>query len=299
MTFAFVLALLVAAPPLSFGERVEGTRAAEGARYAFVIGATRPFDEAYPRSVFEKKVKREQAEERVLSSQFGIQVTAALLSAEYERIEKETRAPDQWEAIKKALGGSRAETEEVVCRPILVDRVLRARFAFDQKIHAAEHRRARLARDAFLAGSTPTGTKLLRLSRRGKAAAGTDEMLALARVDATGPKILPPAGPEPKEDQPLTPDPEMAKVLEKELRAKGDVTTILEERNRFSVFRLVTSDAGEWLVEAVQVSKRDFDRWLDAAVKVARPRAGRTLQQGSGSPRAPGSTHEQYVWFRR
>jgi hypothetical protein len=44
MTFAFVLALLVAAPPLSFGERVEGTRAAEGARYAFVIGATRPFD---------------------------------------------------------------------------------------------------------------------------------------------------------------------------------------------------------------------------------------------------------------
>jgi hypothetical protein len=151
-----------------------------------------------------------------------------------------------------------------------VDRVLRARFAFDQKIHAAEHQTARLAREAFLAGKTPTGTKLLRLSRRGEAATGTDELLARARADATGPRVLSPAGPEPKENQPLTPDPEMAKVLEKELRAKGDVTTILEERNRFSVFRLVTPDAGEWLVEAVQIPKRSFDRWLDAAVRTPR-----------------------------
>jgi hypothetical protein len=273
MTPAFALALLLAAPPLSFADRVEGARAVERARYTFVIGATRPFDEVYPRSVFEKKVRREVAEERVLSREFGMQVTAELLSAEYERIEKETRAPDQWEAIKKSLGGSRRKIEEVVCRPGLVDRVLRARFAFDQKIHAAEHRQARLARDAFLAGRTPTGTKLLHLSRRGEAPAGTDEMLARARADATGPKVLSPAGPESKEDQPLNPDPEMVKVLEKELRAKGDVTTILEERNRFSVFRLVSSDAGEWLVEAVQVPKRDFDRWLDAAVKTARPGA--------------------------
>jgi hypothetical protein len=271
MTPAFALALLLAAPPLSFGERVDGERAVEKARYAFVIGATKAFDEVYPRSVFEQKVQRELAEERVLSSQFGMQVTAELLSAEYERIEKESRAPDQWEAIKKALGGSRRKAEEVVCRAVLVDRFLRARFAFDQTIHAAGHRKARLARDAFLAGGTPTGTKLLRLSRRGDGTAGTDEMLARARTDATGPKVLPPARPEPKENQPLTPDPEMAKVLEKELRAKGDVTTILEERNLFSVFRLVTSDASEWHVEAVEIPKRGFDRWLDATVRTTRP----------------------------
>jgi hypothetical protein len=63
----------------------------------------------------------------------------------------------------------------------------------------------------------------------------------------------------------------MAKVLEKELRAKGDVTTILEERNLFSVFRLVTSDASEWHVEAVEIPKRGFDRWLDATVRTTRP----------------------------
>jgi hypothetical protein len=271
MTLAFAVALLVVGPPLSFADRVEGTRAVERARYAFVTGATRPFDEVYPRSVFEKKVKRELAEERVLSSHFGMQVTAELLSAEYARIENETRAPDQWEAIKRALGGSRRKAEEVVCRPGLVDRALRSRFAFDQKIHEAEHKEARLAREAFLAGKTPSGAKLLHISRRGESAPGTGEMLERARAGTTAPRILETSGPEPKKDEPFTLDPEMAKVLEKELRAKGDVTTILEERILFSVFRLVTSDAGEWLVEAVQIPKRDFDSWLDAEVKSAWP----------------------------
>jgi len=271
MTPAIALALLLAAPPPSLAERVEGARAVERARYTFVIGATRPFDEVYPRSAFEKKVERELAEERLLSRQFGMEVTRELLSAEYERIERETRAPDQWEAIKKALGGDRQRVDEVVCRPLLVDRVLRARFAFDPTIHTAEHQKARLAREAFLAGTTPGGAKLVRLSRRGEVTEGTDEMLARARAEATGPKVLSPAGAEQKEDRPLTLDPEMVTVLEKELKAKGDVTTILEERDRFSVFRLVRSDPGEWLVEAVEVPKRDFDRWLDEAVGTPTP----------------------------
>jgi len=63
----------------------------------------------------------------------------------------------------------------------------------------------------------------------------------------------------------------MVKVLERELKAKGDVTTILEERDRFSVFRLVRSDPGEWLVDGVQVPKCDLERWLDEAAKKPGP----------------------------
>ncbi len=270
ITSVFALSLILAAPPLSFSERVAGARAAEKARYAFVIGATKPFDEVYSRSVFEKKVRRELAEERVLSSRFGMQVTPELLSAEYERIEKETRAPDQWEAIKKALGDSRKKIEEIVCRPLLVDRVLRARFAFDPKIHEIEHQKVRAARDTFLAGQTPKGSSTIRLSRKAEPD-GTDELLAKARSEASGPKVLSPSEPGKNSDAPVPVDPEMAGVLENELKKKGDVTTILEERNRFSVFRLVTSDPGEWLVEAVQIPKRDFDRWLDGAVKATKP----------------------------
>jgi hypothetical protein len=260
---AAALSLLVAAaPPLPFAERVDGARAVERARYAFVLNATKLFDDVYPRSVFEQKVKRDAAEETVLHREFGVDVTRDLLAAEYDRIEKETRAPDQWDAMKKALGNDRGRVEQVVCRPLLVDRALRARFAFDPKIHAEEHQRARDARNAFLAGKTPAGAAQIRLSRRDQPAGSTDEMLASARADAAGPKLLSPADPNKPNDAPLPVDSEMATVLERELKAKGDVTTILEERDRFSVFRLVTSSADEWLVEGVRVPKRDFEKWL-------------------------------------
>jgi hypothetical protein len=261
---AAALSLLVAAaPPLPFSERVDGARAVERARYGFVLNSSKPFDDVYPRSVFERKVKREAAEEDVLRREFGMDVTRDLLAAEYDRIEKETRAPDQWEAMKKALGNERGRVEQVVCRPLLVDRALRARFAFDPKIHAKDHQKAREARSAFLAGKTPAGAKQLRLSRRSPQTGGTDELLAKARADAAGSKLLPPGDPGKPDDAPIAVDPEMATVLGRELRAKGDVTTILEERDRFSVFRLVTANADEWLVEGVRVPKRDFEGWME------------------------------------
>lgn len=257
---ASALAVVQAVSPLPFDERVAGERAVEKARYAFVIGATQPFDEVYPRSVFEKRVRRQLEEERVLTRAFGMSITPEILAKEYDRIEKETRAPEQWEAMK-AAAGSRRTIEEIYCRPLLVDRALRARFAFDPKIHAAQHEKARAARKAFLEGNPPAGAKILRLSWRVETAASTDELLQKARADAEGPRVLSAAEPRTKDDRPLPVDPEMVKVLEKELKSRGDVTTILEERDRFSVFRLVAADADEWLVESIQISKRDYDSW--------------------------------------
>ncbi len=65
--------------------RAEEERAVERARYQFVIGATRPFDEVYPRSLFEKRVARELAQERVLRRVFGLSVTRELLAEERVR----------------------------------------------------------------------------------------------------------------------------------------------------------------------------------------------------------------------
>lgn len=263
------LLVVAAAPPIPFAQRVDGERAVERARYVFVLNATKPFDEVYPRSVFEKKVRREAAEEKVLFKEFRMGVTPELLAGEYDRIEKETRAPDQWEAVKKVLGNDRRRIEQVVCRPLLVDRALRARFAFDQKIHAAEHQKARTAREEFLSGKVPAGVRTLRLSRKEDAGGGTDQMLEKARGEAAGPRLLTPGEPPKPGESAIPVDPEMAKILEKELKKKGDVTTILEERDRFSVFRLVAVDSSEWLVEAVQTPKRSFDSWLEA--KMGRP----------------------------
>jgi hypothetical protein len=59
--------------------------------------------------------------------------------------------------------------------------------------------------------------------------------------------------------------PELAAVLEKELRKPGDVTTVLEERDQFRVFRLLVATKETWKVEAVVYPKVDFDAWFTKA----------------------------------
>jgi hypothetical protein len=241
---------------------VEGERAVERARYRFTISATRPFDQVYPRSVFEKKVAREVAEERVLRKFFGVSVTPSVLAAEFDRIGRSTKAPDQWAAIKKALGDDRHRIEEVFCRPLLVERALRAKFEFDSRIHAIPHRRAREARSAFLSGKIPAGTMRLLLSRDLEVPATTAEMLERARAESSTPHAIAPPSEE-KEKAPHPAGPEIAAVLERELQKPGDVTTILEERDRFSVFRLKEKTEKTWTVDAVTLPKVDFNTWFE------------------------------------
>jgi len=250
--------------PLSVSARVDYERAVERTRYQFVIGNTKPFDEVYPRAVFEKRVQNELAEERVLRKAFGISVTPKLLEGEFQRIEKTTKAPEQWEAIKAALKNDRALIEEVFCRPLLVDRALRQKFAFDQKIHAGPHQKAREARAEFLAGRTPRGASVLQLRRAGETAPTTDELLGEAKKDSGLPRAIEPPAKE-LETGPVPIVPELAAVLGKELRKPGDVTTVLEERDQFRVFRLVAVTKEAWKVDAVVYPKVDFDAWFAKA----------------------------------
>lgn len=243
---------------LSAEARVEAARAVERARYAFVLGARRPFDEAYPRAVFEARVAREIKEERVLERVFGLSMTPELLAGEYERIERSTKAPEQWEAVKRALGGDRRMIEEVFCRPLLVGRTLRLRFAFDPAIHAAPHGEAREARARLLRGEPVEGVKIVTLSR-GPVLEGTEAMLEDAKARAAGPQLIE-AQPPPEGPQAL--DPEAAQVLEQQLKRPGDVSTILSERDRFSVYRLIEARQEAWVVEAIVFPKVDFEAWF-------------------------------------
>ena len=250
--------------------RVDHERAVERTRYQFVIGNTKPFEEAYPRSVFEKRVAREIEEERVLKRVFGLAVTPELLAQELDRIEKSTKAPDQWKAIKDTLKNDRRLIEEVFCRPLLVDRALRSRFAFDRGIHAGPHQKARQARAAFQAGETVPDSKTLLARRGGETPPTTEELLGKAKAESSLPRVLsPPKSGAP--DAPVPLDPEVAAVLEKELKRPGDVTTILEERDQFEVFRLLAITGESWKLETVRFSKRDFDSWLEGKIRSSRP----------------------------
>lgn len=280
MSLACVLApllLLPAAPPspaaaasvplLPREERVEALRAVERARYTFTLEATKPFDEVHPRAGFEKQADRQALEEKVLLKSFAMAPTRKAMAAEYERIEKGSQAPEQWEAIKRALGNDRRKVEEIVCRQLLVSRALRARFEADLTLHAREHQKARDARAAFLAREVPAGARRMRLARGGSAPTSdpTREMLDQAKAQAQGPKVT---GGEKEKAEPkeaaVPVEPEKAAVLERELVKPGDVTTILAERDRFSVYRLIAADPSEWTVLAVEVPKRPFDSWFEA-----------------------------------
>lgn len=268
MIRAAILALLLSGGAgLSVEARVDGERAVERARYRFVIGATQPFDEVYPRSVFEKRVNREIAEERVLRKSFEMVITPQLLRQEFDRIEKDTKAPDQWKAIKAALGNDRRRIEEIFCRPLLVERALHVRFEFDQTVHAGPHQRAREARAEFLAGRKPAAASVIVLARGGRPAK-TEDILARAQRDAALPRVLEPPLKR-NSNAPVPVEPELAAVLQRELVKPGDVTTILEERDRFSVFRLIEKPKDSWRVEAVTFPKVDFDTWFEKVRRAA------------------------------
>ena len=273
MVGALLVLLVAAFPAVSLSQpavstletRVEQERAVERARHRFLLNATRPFDEAYPRAVFEERVRMQQRKEAALQRVFGVTLDASHLAEEYARIESSTRAPEQWRAIKEALANDRELIEEVVCRPLLVDRALRRKFDFDRGVQAEPHARARAARAQFLAGRTPV-TASRRLLLPTDEAVSVDALLSKARSESSGPRVLSAAPGHADAALPVTLA--MGAAFERELKEPGDTTTILEDRDTFQVMRLVAREGSAFRVDAVTVRKRNFEDWL---AEVPRP----------------------------
>lgn len=266
MTSAFVplLAILLSVP-LSFSDRLTTRVAVERMRYGFVLNAEKPFDQVYDRKYFESIVRKEIDQEKVLRRVFGVEVTSRMLENEYQRIEVTTRDEEQWQAIKSVMADRPALIQEIVCRPLVVQRLLREKFDLDRTIHAEPHAKAREIRAQFLAGTKVGLAKVVRLSRVAEGGAPTDEMLRKARAEAEGPRVLTGPGEREREDRILPIDVHLGNVLTRELRKPGDVTTVLEHRDRFEVMRLVQIHPEYWKVELVTIPKLDFDTWFERA----------------------------------
>jgi hypothetical protein len=257
-------ALVAASAGLPIGGRIDAEIAVERTRYSFVIGTTRPFDEIYPRSFFERRAERDRRAEEVLASAFRLSVTGLDLAREYDRIAGTTMAPEQWDAIQKALGNDRRLIEEIVCRPLVVDRVLRARFDLDPLIHAGPHAKARDARARWLQGRREPIGQPLSISRQPAIGMTTEALLSTAKARSTGPQPLSPA---PTERERVSAEPALLPVLETQLRRPGDVTTIVEDRQQFRVFRLIDATSENWRVDVVAFPKVGFESWFEKAAR--------------------------------
>jgi N-acetylneuraminic acid mutarotase len=109
---------------LTFEDRVKAQEAIERVYYAHQVGATKPFEEAVPRSVIERKVTTYLNESSALGTTWKTQVTAEMLRREVDRIARVTRLPDRLNELYAALHHDPDLIAECVARPAIVERLL-------------------------------------------------------------------------------------------------------------------------------------------------------------------------------
>ena len=114
---------------LTFEERVAGQEAIERVYYAHQIGATRPFREAVPREVVERKVQTYLQQSVALAEIWHAPVTVEMLQAEVLRIGSRTLFPSRLREIYTALGNDPFLVLECFVRPVLVERLARGAMA--------------------------------------------------------------------------------------------------------------------------------------------------------------------------
>jgi len=118
---------------LTFEERVEAQEAIERVYYSHQIGATKPFEEAVPRGVLERKVRRYLEESAALSEEWSTPITPSMLEAELQRIVRSTRYPDRLQEIFAALSNDTDLVHECFVRPALAARLLQSFVAGSQR----------------------------------------------------------------------------------------------------------------------------------------------------------------------
>ncbi len=242
---------------LSIEDRVDAQEAIDRVYYSHQIGARRPFEEAVPRALMEKKVRTYLKQSAALEIFWKTPVTDQALEKELERISSGSRFPERLEEIYNALGRDDLLIRECLARPVLVDRLSRNFFATDERIHSAARQEADDIRQRLLNGSLdPAGEhprrEVLELARarpkeqrdHGDPASG---MASLGQGD--GRRIL---------------QLDTEEFTRRRARFPGSIGTIgpvTEERGAFVIEVLLAEKAGWLRIASYRVSKIPWDEW--------------------------------------
>ncbi len=155
MSVAFIQP--AAARELTFGQRVRVQTALERIAWSHQTGETRPFEQAVPRALIEKRVRTTLRQSIALDNLWRTPVTAEMLRREMERMFEGSRMPERLAEIAAATGNDPFLFQECVARPALVDRLARRFFATDDRIHAEVRRQAEALRLSILSGEVDPG----------------------------------------------------------------------------------------------------------------------------------------------
>jgi hypothetical protein len=265
-----------------FSSRCADRIAIERVYYNHRLGQKPPFEQVLPPATVEKLVRQDLHKEAALKNVYGIEITPAMLDTERQRIDSTTRAPEILAELKAALDNDPARFANVLAKPILVERLLRAKFDNDDTLHAPQRREMEQARNELIS-ATKSGAdceKLLALLKRSHSNAVTEATWQLAAPpggtnapDAdkikqhfgSNAQILsspPPDGKAAKiyfEELPV----ELQTVLRVQLRQAGDVSAVIEIPGSFLLYVAKEKTAASLSVAVLSLPKRSYEQWLE------------------------------------
>ncbi|MBI4242205.1 MAG: hypothetical protein HY613_10840 [Candidatus Rokubacteria bacterium] len=243
---------------LIFEERVLAQRAIERVYYAHQIGATRPFEEAVPPEVVERKVRTYLKQSVVLDRLWQAPVTAEALHEESERIAQNTRLPERLSELYAALDNDPTLIQEALVRPVLVDRLAREFFAADSRIHAAARKEAEDLRARLVSGELDVRSEdphrtVVELVRTEMALSGPEHSPGSSFApEWTGGPLRLRMGPE-----------EFARWRSRAPELIGEIDPVIEEREVFKVQIVIAEDPERVWLAIYTIAKTTWDAWWD------------------------------------
>ena len=256
LTLLMLLLPVFASDPSS----LRADRAAiERVYYNHRIGQKPPFEQALPAAVLENLVRMDVTKEAALKRVYKVEVTKAMLDDEVRRIDATTRAPDVLAEIKAALGNDASRFANSFARPILVERLLRGRFDNDDALHASQRRRSEQARNDLLSAkqSGAPYDKMLALLKRGYPGAVTETTWQFGAPPAET------AGGRDAKFYFADLPPELQDVLLAQLRAPGDVSSVIETPAAFLLYVARQRTDSVLSVASLSLRKRSYEQWLE------------------------------------
>lgn len=275
--------------------------AIERVYYSHRTGTKPPFEETLPAEALRRLVQTDLAKETTLKNVYGVEVTAAMLATEVQRISTTTRAPEILAELKAALGNDASRFARIVAKPIVVERLLRSRFENDDTLHAPQRREAGRLREQLLKQKSETrnskseGTpkpEILKDEANGVASlvgilknASSGQFTETTwQLGPRGPDTDPPSVDEREVRKRFGPDAkllsspsrggderkfyfadlpgEWQRVLRLQLRRSGDVSAVIETPGGFLIYVCTEKTADQLSVATLFLPKRGYEEWL-------------------------------------
>ncbi len=263
---------------LVYEDRLEAERAILAVYHAHQEGTRRRFEEAVPHDLIEKRVRTSLKQSAALAEIWSTPVTSDALQREWARIRRGSRMPERLTEIVEALGNDGILVQESLVRPVLVDRMARAFYAFDRRFHLGALEEAGEIRRALSTGALdpalPHPRRTAVTIRRAEPGEPTGASPEPSTSGAEPGAFLVPAvhkhgrPPSQASDRAATsshvvdlPAQEFPRWRARAPRVVGEPGEVREDREGFNIEVVLDEDGSGFTLATYTVPKRAWDDW--------------------------------------